>query len=107
MGPYFLPDVISTVEKNFYVDDCLKSLPSEKKAVSLVKNLASLCLTGGFQLTKWVSNSREVLSNIPKEERASDMGNLDLNKDALPTERALGLLWCTESDTFKFNITQE
>ena len=33
------------------------------------------------------------------------MSKLDLDRDKLPTERALGLLWCVESDTFRFNIS--
>ena len=32
----FPTDVISTVKRNFYVDDCLKSLPSELQTVKHV-----------------------------------------------------------------------
>lgn len=97
--------MISTVENNFYVDDCLKSLPSEHEAVELVKDLTSLCQAGGFHLTKWLSNSRAVLAQIPIEDRALNVKELDLNREKLPTERALGLLWYVENDVFKFNIT--
>ena len=102
----FDQEVISTIENNFYVDDCLKSLETENEAIDLVKDLTCVCHTGGFHLTKWVSNSRTVLSHIPKEDRATEMKELDLDRDKLPTERALGLLWCVESDTFMFNICQ-
>ncbi len=101
----FRSEVISTIENNFYVDDCLKSLPTEHEAVEMVKDLTSLCQTGGFHLTKWMSNSRTVLSHIPKEDRAQNVKELDLDRKRLPTERALGLLWCMENDMFKFNIT--
>ena len=97
---------MSTIENTFYVDDCLKSLEIENEAVDLVRDLTCVCHKGGFHLTKWVSNSRTVLSHIPKEDRATEMKELDLDRDKLPTERALGLLWCVESDTFKFNICQ-
>lgn len=30
---------------------------------------------------------------------------MDLNYDALPIERALGVQWCVKSDTFRFRIT--
>ena len=100
----FHPSIISTVENNFYVDDCLKSLPSEQDAVQLVKELTSLCQKGGFRLTKWISNSRTVLMHIPKEDRAREVRELDLDRDKLPVERALGLLWSVEDDMFKFNI---
>ena len=55
-------------------------------------------------MTKWSSNSRKVLSSLPEQERAKVIKNLDLDKDELPMEMALGLDWCIESDSFKFLI---
>jgi len=57
---------------------------------------------GGFRLTKWTSNSREVLASIPEDKRAQPTVNLDL--DDLPIERALGVLWNIEKDTFQFEV---
>lgn len=45
---------------------------------------------GGFHLTKWSSNSREVLRRIPEQELASSLKGLEHDGD-LPIERALGL----------------
>lgn len=98
------PEVVKTVQCNFYMDDCLTSVSSEEKAVALVKNLRDLCAEGGFNLTKWVSNSRKVLSSIPEEHRASELKDLDLTHDALPIERALGVQWCTDDDSFTYKI---
>lgn len=53
----FPVEVIDTVNRNFYMDDLLKSLPSEEDAVIMVKNLVAVCNRGGFNLTKWISNS--------------------------------------------------
>ena len=92
------------MRNNFYVDDCLKSLPAEGEASQLVSDLRALLLRGGFKLTKWISNSRRVLETIPVNERAKEAKTLDLNKDGLPVERALGVKWCVESDTFNFNV---
>ncbi|TWW54610.1 hypothetical protein D4764_0264710 [Takifugu flavidus] len=89
------PEAVETVLRNFYVDDCLKSVATEEEAVALVKSLRYLCAEGGFSLTKWVSNSRRVLSSIPAELRATELKDLDLAQDDLPTERALGVQWCT------------
>lgn len=44
----FPREVIDTVERNFYVDDLLKSLPSEKDAIDMVQNLRAICQSGGF-----------------------------------------------------------
>ena len=90
--------------KNFYVDDCLKSLPSATVAVKLVEDLRLLMLKGGFNLTKWISNNREVLESIPVEARAKDVKELDLTNDTLPTERALGVSWFVETDIFGFKV---
>ena len=45
---HFSADVTSTVRRNFYVNDCLKSLPSVKDANAHVSDLRSLLQRGGF-----------------------------------------------------------
>lgn len=100
----FPAEVLQTVKENFYVDDCLKSMPSEEEAAFMVKNLITLCQAGGFTLMKWISNSRTTLQTIPEEYRAKDLTELNLDRDQLPLERALGLQWCIESDSFKFKM---
>ncbi|XP_077969292.1 uncharacterized protein LOC144423012 [Styela clava] len=96
--------VVDTVLKNFYVDDLLKSLAKSGDAINLVKQLSVLLESGGFHLTKFISNCREVLEQIPESERAKTLVNLDL--DNLPVERALGLYWDTDLDKFvtKVNV---
>ena len=42
----FPPDVISTVKRTFYVDHCLKSLPSELQTVEHVDSLRTLLARG-------------------------------------------------------------
>ena len=93
-----------TLKKNFYVDDALKSVPTEKDAIELVQAVKGMCAKGGFNLTKFVSNSREVMMSVPPEDRAKEVKGLDLSIDKLPIERALGVHWCIESDAFKFRI---
>ena len=45
-------EITNTVKRNFYVDDCLKSLPSEPNAIAHVNSLRSLLSRGDFRLTK-------------------------------------------------------
>jgi hypothetical protein len=54
----FEPEVVTTVQRNFYVDDCLKFVESEQKAIKLATDLQSIMKLGGFRLTKWLSSSR-------------------------------------------------
>ena len=63
-----------------------------------------VCAKGGFRLTKFVCNSRAVLKSIPVEERSKETRTLDLHRDLLPIERALGIQWCVESAIFEFRI---
>ena len=93
---HFPEEVLSTVKNNFYVDDCLKALPSVEEALQHASVLRSLLSKGGFRLTKWISNSREVLETIPEEERAKEVRTLDLSKDDLPVERTFDVKWCVQ-----------
>ena len=100
----FPATVCQSVKENFYVDDYLKSSATEADAIQTIKDLTALCQKGGFTLEKFVSNSRGVLQAISSERRAKDLKELDLDRDKLPVERALGLLWCVETDSFRFKI---
>ena len=101
----FNQKVFDTIMHSFYVDDCLASIASEDEAITHYQDLVKLCAKGGFHLTMWLSNSRRVMAAIPEEERAKDVKDLDLDHDILPVERALGVRWCVQSDTFKFSIS--
>ncbi|XP_077978758.1 uncharacterized protein LOC144434177 [Glandiceps talaboti] len=69
----FREEVTNTVLKDFYVDDCLKSVSTEDGAITLAKDMMELCKSGGFHLTKRVSNSCQVLETIPAEERGKEL----------------------------------
>ena len=99
----FDPATVKTVKRNFYVDDCLKSVESDYQAINLQGELRQLLSRGGFRLTKWVSNSIKVLESVPESERAPKAKDLDLGNSAI--ERALGVRWNVPSDTFGFKIS--
>lgn len=100
---YFSDETVNTVERNFYVDDLLKSVPDEQVGIKLAKELREILSLGGFRLTKWVSNSSDVLSSIPETERAESNARLDLERDTL-LEKTLGLQWYVERDCFVFDV---
>ena len=58
-----------TLNKNFQVDYMLKSVASVSEAITLVKNVRGMCRAGGFSLTRFVSNSKEVLMSTPQKGR--------------------------------------
>lgn len=73
-------------------------------AISLVKNTKMLCAKGGFNLHKFISNHKSVIDATPHEDRSKDLQTLDITKDTLPIEWALGVQWCVESDTLQFRV---
>ena len=94
-----------TILRNFYVDDCLKSVKSTEDAVDLIANLTALCKKGGFNLTKWVSNDEVVMQSLPSSD-VTKTPKLDMSDPSqlIPRERALGVSWDIESDALGFKI---
>lgn len=89
-----------TVRRNFYVDDLLKSTTSVEEVTTLADKLTGMLKEGGFHLTKFLRNRREVLLTLPSQERANPTLNREL--DRLPINRTLGLYWNAERDVFCF-----
>ena len=57
-------------------------MPTPATVTRLAGQLIELCAKGGFNLTKFMSNYRNVLAQIPIEKRAVPAS--DLNLDELP-----------------------
>ena len=83
----------------------MKSVETTEIAIKLVKQLRELLKKGGFRLTKWLSNDREVLAEIPDNDRASSVVSLEI--DDLPTECALAVKWNVETDKFVWEVHEE
>ena len=99
------PAIKETILKNFYVDDCLRSVDSEESAIRLITDLKSTCASGGFNLTKFTCNNNNVMKTIPRVEHSKQMQTRSLDCDELPTEHALGMQWHVDSDVFGFSVT--
>ncbi|XP_061886479.1 uncharacterized protein LOC133637538 [Entelurus aequoreus] len=97
-------DVRQFVERDFYVDDALKSVPTEQGAINLVKRTQEMLAASNLRLLKIASNKVEVMDAFPVEDRAKDLQDLDLFKDDLPDQRSLGIKWNIMSDYFTFHI---
>ncbi|XP_068692701.1 uncharacterized protein [Montipora foliosa] len=93
----YSPEVIMTIYRNFYVDDVLKSVPTTDQAIWLAEQLTKLLREGGFHLTKFTSNSRQVLEALPQDKRANPSINLDLNQ--LPRRART---WITLGCSFRY-----
>ena len=77
-------EVANGMRKNFYVDDCLRSEGKEDTAIERIRDVRHACARGGFNLAKFVSNSKIVLESIPEEERGPEVRSLELGSDYYP-----------------------
>ena len=61
--------------------------------------------SGGFKLTKIISNRVEVLQSVTETESRKGVKNIDLNNGIeLPTERTHGVNWNIENDQLGFTV---
>ncbi|KAK4326945.1 hypothetical protein Pmani_002549 [Petrolisthes manimaculis] len=104
---HHLPEAKQTILNNFYVDDCLKSAETEEEVIHIAHDVKALCAKGGFNLTKFVSNSRSLLKSLPSEHHGKTFKELDLCRDCLPVEKALGITWNIESDKLTIAVSRK
>ena len=100
-------DTVNFVERHFYVDDGLCSVPTETEAVDLLRRTQSSLAESNLRLHKFASNSQVVLEAFPPEDCTAAIKDIDLSGEALPTQRSLGLLWETTSDTFTYSVSTD
>ena len=99
------PEAADALLRKTYVDDTLCATDSVESAVQLAHDLKELCGSGAFNMTKFISNSAEFLKQMPYEDRGKNVKAVDLDRDALGSERALGLKWSVEDDCFVFQFS--
>lgn len=94
------PLACERVRTDSYMDDVCSSVPSEESAVQLQQELIGLFKSGGFELSKWASNSKAVLCNVPNENKIQNCIEWD-NDVSL---KVLGLKWNPVNDVFVFQV---
>ena len=99
------PDVFDFVNRNFYVDDGLASFPTEEEALDmLLRTQTVLKQEGKLRFHKFASNSQQVMDALPPEDRAKDLGDINLDLNSAPVQRSLGLAWNLQSDAFSYQF---
>ena len=88
--------------KNFYVDDLCKSCASVKQAINFIKQICDLLSSGGFHLTKFLSNNKHILSRVSENDRASSV--VDRQDRQLPTQKALGVSWKADTNNLEVKV---
>ncbi|XP_041926339.1 uncharacterized protein LOC121690066 isoform X1 [Alosa sapidissima] len=100
-------DTVNFVERHFYVDDGLCSVPTDAEAIGLLHRTQASLAESNLRLHKFASNSQAVLEAFPSEDCIQAKKEVDLSGDESPTQRSLGLLWEIASDTFTFSVSTD
>ena len=101
----FNENVVNAVLKRFYMDDYLYSFDDPQAAVKTITDVVALLKLGGFNLVKFIPNSRDILKKISSGNLSPKIVNLDL--DELPIERNLGVSLDPNSDMLTFKVVNK
>ena len=93
------------IRSSMYIDDGLSSAATPEEAVKTLQEATKILGNCNIRLHKYMSNSREVLAALPPSEIAEGCHFIDNSADPIPSQRALGVYWDPESDTFKFQVS--
>ncbi|XP_063829328.1 uncharacterized protein LOC135078710 [Ostrinia nubilalis] len=99
-----MPAAVKAIHTQHYMDDYVDSVPDDQTAVQLARDIMYIHLQGGFELCGWNSNSKILLDSVPTQ----SLGNTAVRfKSGQQTDgdRTLGLLWHTEDDTLRFDVS--
>lgn len=100
----FGADAKNFVQRDFYVNDGLKSFPSVTEAIDLLKATQDMLAISNLRLHKITSNSTAVMQAFPSIDYVKDLKDLDLEIDSSPVQRSLGLSWNLQKDAFTFCV---
>ena len=91
------PIASRVILNHFYVDDLLSGANSVEEAIALKTDILHLLQSGGFDLKKWASNSKELRENGTQKIK-------EFSEDPEKTNqtRTLGVVWDSAADVFKF-----
>ena len=96
---------IKTIENNFYMDDFLSSFHEISVVIKVCVDVTNILQKGVFRLTKFISNNLSLLQALPTSNNSPTLTEMNLSVNDIPIERAFGILWNPETDTFHIKYT--
>lgn len=79
------PEASRMIREDFYVDDMSSGSHSIQKAKQLQNDVIKVIAKGKFVLRKWFSNSKELLENVPQENRHNQTDLVELIEKSVKT----------------------
>ena len=96
---------IKTIENNFYMDDFLSSFHEISVVIKVCVDVTNILQKGVFRLTKFISNNLSLLQALPTSNNSPTLTEMNLSVNDISIERAFGILWNPETDTFHIKYT--
>ncbi|XP_045772086.1 uncharacterized protein LOC123872017 [Maniola jurtina] len=87
---------------HMYMDDYINSIDGFEKAKETYHEMVDMFNSGGFNLTKWISNDTKFLNEVPSSHKNPHAINFD--SDAQDVTKIVGMQWHPKLDTFTFKI---
>ena len=97
-------DTVQMAKDDIYMDDGLGSFSAEETATRVALQLIDLLASGGFELRKFISNSKPLLDAVGEDKWSSGLSGVDLTKGEIPEHKILGVMWDPETDMLKIRI---
>ncbi|XP_045783623.1 uncharacterized protein LOC123879759 isoform X2 [Maniola jurtina] len=85
---------------HMYMDDYINSIDGFEKAKETYHEMVDMFNSGGFNLTKWISNDTKFLNEVPSSHKNPHAINFD--SDAQDVTKIAGMQWHPKLDTFTF-----
>ena len=90
-------NLVRTVQRNFYMDDFLKSVRTPQEATQTYQKVRDVLSKGGFKLTKRITNDEEVKSHIPETDRSTKV--VKTFEAESQSSSTLGRNWNVDTDS--------
>lgn len=94
---------IKAIQEEFYMDDLVSGSFTLEAGRQLQNDLIKLLQSGGFNLRKWSSSSKELLEGLKTPTHQEESFNFKQSE----TTKTLGLIWQPERDQFSFQLKIE
>jgi len=98
------PETVEQIEKQLYVDDYLGGADDETKAITTVGETVTLFSEAQLNMRSWATNNKQLRDFLTEKEMSNQVVGI-LSPTIDGQQKALGLRWDTNSDSFKFDPT--
>ena len=86
---------VETILASTYMDDSMDSVRNDEESIRLYEDLQQILSKAGMRPRKWLSNSKKLMSTIPKP---------DIKECAKENNKALGIFWDHQNDSLSFQV---